>query len=445
MPAYPGKISNQAFANKLTTTGRHWADMNITYSFNDNSTAGNGLNSTYKGWINSVLGQLEDVFGFNFQKVAPGTNAELTYSGTSGAGTNSNSSWFVPSMEMSWSDIQFDRSWTTNQPNKLDYGSYGVTTIIHETLHSMGLSHPGAYNVNADYFPDAEQLRDTRAYSVMSYFDAEEDGSGVSHFYKEGGTWVRQYAQTPLLMDVKAMNEGNFDGKFAGYAFDNVRAGNTKYGYKVANNLDDVFDFKVNKAPIVTIVDSGGKDTLNMSGDKVATKYIVTYNPDNTVAGWSEGVRTKSIIDLREGKFSSTNGMDNNISIAWGTKIENAIGTKFKDTMIGNNLKNVLKGGKGADKLDGKKGNDKLFGQQGDDKFVFRDKYDKDKVLGFSDNNDTLLIDNNLWSGNKTVAQMLSDFGSMNNGNAVLNFGGGDILTIKGMTLGQLQDDINII
>ena len=42
--------------------------------------------------------------------------------------------------------------------------------------------------------------------------------------------------------------------------------------------------------------------------------------------------RETTLIDLREGEYSSTHGMTYNIGIAFGTVIENAIGTIFHDT-----------------------------------------------------------------------------------------------------------------
>jgi hypothetical protein len=40
-----------------------------------------------------------------------------------------------------------------------------------------------------------------------------------------------------------------------------------------------------------------------------------------------------------------------------------------------------------------------------------------------------------LWSGNLIRAQVVSQFGWMDAGDAVLNFGGGQRITIEGMTL----------
>ena len=115
------------------------------------------------------------------------------------------------------------------------------------------------------------------------------------------------------------------------------------------------------------------------------------------------------------------------------------------DKAYGGNGKDTLWGGNGKDRLDGGKGNDKLTGNAGRDKFVFKNNYDKDKILDFKNNKDTILLDDNLWSGNKSVNKVLNQFGTQNGADFVLNFDGGDILTIKNTTKAELKNDIDII
>ncbi|NVK42691.1 MAG: calcium-binding protein [Oceanospirillaceae bacterium] len=54
--------------------------------------------------------------------------------------------------------------------------------------------------------------------------------------------------------------------------------------------------------------------------------------------------------------------MENNVAIAWGTVIENVIGSDFDDIIEGNTADNELKGGGGNDTLDGGAGSDRLYG-----------------------------------------------------------------------------------
>jgi serralysin len=107
----------------------------------------------------------------------------------------------------------------------------------------------------------------------------------------------------------------------------------------------------------MTLVDTGGSDTLN--------------------ASWSAESQK---LDLNTDRFSSVGGGLNNLSLSRGTVIENAIGGKGNDFLYGNAGNNVLEGrsgddilvgGKGADRLIGGAGSDALTGGSGKDTFVF--------------------------------------------------------------------------
>ena len=106
-----------------------------------------------------------------------------------------------------------------------------------------------------------------------------------------------------------------------------------------------------------------------------------------------------------------------------------------------------LRGGAGADVLAGGAGNDVLFGDAGADAFVFRNGENVDTVQGFENNIDTVRLDDNLWGGGMTVAQVLAKFATQGANFVDLNFGGGDLLRISqaGITVAALQDDITII
>lgn len=129
-----------------------------------------------------------------------------------------------------------------------------------------------------------------------------------------------------------------------------------------------------------------------------------------------------------------------------GTQTNNVVaGYAGNDFLFGRGGNDDLFAGSGADFVDGGNGNDDLFGGTGEDRFVFRPNMGNDIVHDFQNNTDTLLFDDALWSGNLSVQQVISTYGSVSGGNVVFNFGGNNILTINGITnTSFLSDDILI-
>ncbi|MGZ2411949.1 Ca2+-binding RTX toxin-like protein [Sphingomonas sp. F9_3S_D5_B_2] len=78
-----------------------------------------------------------------------------------------------------------------------------------------------------------------------------------------------------------------------------------------------------------------------------------------------------------------------NIAIAYGAKIENAIGGSGDDHILGNALNNVLTGNAGNDTLNGGLGKDELSGGAGSDVFVFADT-SMDKIRDFHSGTDKI-------------------------------------------------------
>ncbi|MCB9994306.1 MAG: hypothetical protein H6873_11700 [Hyphomicrobiaceae bacterium] len=116
------------------------------------------------------------------------------------------------------------------------------------------------------------------------------------------------------------------------------------------------------------------------------------------------------------------------------------------DFLFGGNNNDRLRGGGGNDELDGGKGNDDLFGGDGLNTFIYKKGYRKDIARDFTDNTDLLAFHHNLWSGTLSIVQVLKQFAHISHGNAVFDFGHGDIFTVKGVTnLAVLKNDMTII
>lgn len=209
-------------------------------------------------------------------------------------------------------------------------GQYAFETLLHEIGHALGLDHMGSYNGPGNNQPSCYQ--DSTVYSIMSYFgpDHRLGQNQVAWADWVGADGTAYSPQTPMLSDVMAIQTV--------YGADTTtRTGDTVYGFNsnVTGDLAAIYNFAQNTHPILTIYDAGGVNTLDLSG----------YS-------------TSSSINLNGGAFSSCNSMTNNVAIAYGCWIRNAVGGSGSDTINGNALDNTLTGGRGNDVLIGGEGFD---------------------------------------------------------------------------------------
>ena len=120
-------------------------------------------------------------------------------------------------------------------------------------------------------------------------------------------------------------------------------------------------------------------------------------------------------------------------------------GNRHDDTLNGGQGDDFLNGGGDDDRLNGGTGNDTLKGGAGADEFVFAKGGDSDLVLDFNVGEDRLRIDDALVSGLSTGQAVVGAFGSVQGGDVVLDFGGGDMIRLDGVgSLAGLGDQIDI-
>lgn len=117
-------------------------------------------------------------------------------------------------------------------------------------------------------------------------------------------------------------------------------------------------------------------------------------------------------------------------------------GDAGKDQLFGGSENDDLNGGAGADKLNGEDGNDTMTGGTGNDRFEFRKGGDADVILDFvagagAGDVIRLIAFGAPFNSFAEVLAATSDVG----GDAVIDLGGGDTITLVGVTKGQLAAD----
>ncbi|MCX7167908.1 MAG: M10 family metallopeptidase C-terminal domain-containing protein [Rhodocyclales bacterium] len=198
-------------------------------------------------------------------------------------------------------DVALDNYYTGF--NYLNPGGIGLTIMLHEIGHALGLKHTNDASSGRPTFAGLGISNlDSNLYTVMSYTDA------AGHPL---GTDVLGNAATPMPLDILAMQQ--------------IYGANTSY-----HTGDDTYTFYGPSAAMAwTIWDAGGNDTL-------AAGAINQYN--------------NVTLDLREGHYSQSPTISGlSLAIAYGAVIENAIGGDGNDTLIGNAADNHLNGGTGFD------------------------------------------------------------------------------------------------
>jgi serralysin len=259
-------------------------------------------------------------------------------------------------------------------------GEDGWQTLIHEVGHALGLKHPFESDGSQPVLP---RSTDNHLYTVMSYTEAPRS---LYRIVNETGSPDYQiiYPATPMLYDIAAIQH------LYGVNYD-TRSGDTVYTF----DPDTPF--------FECIWDGGGNDTIDISS--FSTSCTIDLN-DGKFS--SIGIPSQPLPDwAREDRQTAARVYDgtNNLSIAYGAKIENAVGGSGRDQLIGNRHENTLTGNGGkdtlegasqADVLDGGAAADKLEGGGGDDTLAGGDGKDTleggggDDELDGGGNRDTL-------------------------------------------------------
>jgi Ca2+-binding RTX toxin-like protein len=241
---------------------------------------------------------------------------------------------FYPSTSFYGSDVFLSNSRSYN--TELADGSHGAYILIHEMGHALGLRHPfdepdaSGGVAPPPYLQGAE---DDTAWSVMSY-----------NYHPE------QYYLRYSPLDIAAL----------------------QYLYGVSTTARSSNDtYAITSATANFIWDGAGIDSINANGlSQGATIYL-------TPGYWGYVGSSQAPTITSAGQ----------ITVNFGTVIENLIGSGHADFLYGNASGNQIQGGGGSDRIEGWDGHDLIEGGVGNDTLIGGNGND---TLDGGNGNDTL-------------------------------------------------------
>lgn len=276
----------------------------------------------------------------------------------------------------------------------------------------------------------------------------------------EGGDDLRGGAGTDTASYAAALGRVNLDLRYGGTAGDAARD-----SFVSIENVmgSDWGDYIYGNAAANRLEGGGGDDRLR--GDAGNDAIYGGLGNDEIIGGSG-----RDRLDGNDGDDQINGGAQADHirgqagqDQVWGGRGKDEIsGGSGNDQLWGGEARDFIYGGQDNDQLSGEAGSDRLFGQSGDDRltggsetdwlyggtgrdmFVFIKGADKDLVRDFENNVDTILLSDDLWTGNKTAEEVLSQFASRVDEDVVFDFGDGDILIVENTNFSALSNDIDI-
>lgn len=307
--------------NLFVTIHNGTAGTNYRVSFSDVAN----ITFTEKTHLSSTPNDVGEIAIGQATQLDPATLARGFYPGTTNGGDV-----VLGSVD---NDSGLDGDLTTD----FDPGEQGSWLILHELGHSVGLKDA------VDIYTGGQEYLNNQKYTVMSY----ERHHGID-LINPDSFFVRPTSLQ--LLDIWALQD------IYG-ANTNLRSGDTTYALgKGFGFFDDPSNLPANAEDqpfMYTIWDGGGNDTIDASAFDVGAEIDLREGRFSSIGKTSDGFAWSL-----DATATSSDPDPGNVAIAYGTEIENAVGTDYSDFIYGNDLDNIIIGGAGNDHLYGGAGAD---------------------------------------------------------------------------------------
>jgi hypothetical protein len=268
-----------------------------------------------------------------------------------------------------WLNGELNRAPGDWQPN----GS-GYATLLHEIGHALGLKHP--FEAPSDGFL-LDPALDNERYTVMSYNPAANTDIITVDPSDGSYTYIPIRPSTLMPLDIQALQY--------------------LYGPRLkTRHSDTTYSWAQDAEILETIYDTGGQDTISGANQRLGCLIDLRPGAYSSIAIRRTDSEKRSALELPASftaplPASTYDGRDN-LAIAQGVTIENALGGDGADVLIGNRVANILNGGRGRDQL---------TGGLGGDHFVFDrapQAANRDRLRDFEPGQDRIVLDATVFS-----------------------------------------------
>ena len=348
----PSDVSVQAL-----TSGRKWANTNITYNFStsvpadysgvssENTTSGNlssnwsALNQTENSVARQAFVNVSSFTSLRFFEVA-GTGGDIRFNVVSMVDPIVGFAYY-PGSGLG-GDVFLDSRNRT--PSAYTAGSEAYMTVFHELGHALGLKHP--------FEPP----------KVLS--TADDNYTNTIMSYTPGRTLLLNFGYS----DGRLTAQPSYGAVPASFSLIDVASLQAVYGANTAYNTgNNVYTLSYDQHTYLTIWDTGGNDTL--SAANATGNSTIDLRP-----GYDSSLDVRTIAQLQAAsqayyrsigvsgadtfvasvyanpaRASSLYTGENNVAIAHGVWIENAITGNGHDMVRDNKLNNTIITGSGDD------------------------------------------------------------------------------------------------